>query len=163
MQAPGKNGIDMKKELLIVLLPFVVACSMPEKPATENPVPEQTVVLEEETATTTKAEVDNINVGTALEVLADPKVILLDVRTPEEQKAGVIGQPICIDIRADDFEARVKAEVNKDDAVLVYCHAGGRSARAAQQLVDMGYTQVMNLEGGLSTWEADGNEVQILE
>ena len=36
--------------------------------------------------------------------------------------------------------------------VLLQCKSGGRSAKAAASLVARGFTQVVNLEGGINAW-----------
>jgi thioredoxin len=41
----------------------------------------------------------------------------------------------------------------------VYCKAGGRSAQAAEIMVQNGFKHVYNLEGGISAWQANGNPV----
>ncbi len=43
-------------------------------------------------------------------------------------------------------------EVPNDKPVVVYCHHGGRSARAVQWLLQQGYSQAVNLAGGIEAW-----------
>ena len=43
-------------------------------------------------------------------------------------------------------------EVPKDRPLVVYCHHGGRSARAVQWLLQQGFTQAVNLAGGIEAW-----------
>ena len=42
------------------------------------------------------------------------------------------------------------AEVDADTALYVYCYSGSRSRMAADQLIDMGYTNVHNIGGIVS-------------
>ena len=49
---------------------------------------------------------------------------------------------------------------NKDEALLVVCKAGGRSANGAQALSKMGFSKVMNLVGGMLAWNAAGRPVE---
>jgi phage shock protein E len=44
--------------------------------------------------------------------------------------------------------------------IVVHCNAGGRGALAAKSLMEMGYTNVANLEGGLNAWRERGYEVE---
>lgn len=83
------------------------------------------------------------------------KYTLLDVRTPEEWKAGHLKDAVHIDWYADDFAARV-SKLDKSKPVLVYCAAGGRSAEAQEAMRDLGFKHVVNLKGGYSAWTAAG-------
>lgn len=40
--------------------------------------------------------------------------------------------------------------------IVVYCMTGRMSAIAAEALVRMGYTNVLNLDGGMVAWEKEG-------
>lgn len=77
--------------------------------------------------------------------------IVVDVRSAEEYGSGHLPQSTNIPI--GDFAARL-AEVetltggDKTKPIVVHCAAGGRAARAKQQLDAAGYTTVVN-GGGL--------------
>ncbi len=45
---------------------------------------------------------------------------------------------------------------NKSARILVYCRSGAESAIAAQTLLDLGYTNVWNLDGGMNAWQSSG-------
>ncbi len=47
--------------------------------------------------------------------------------------------------------------------VALYCAEGERSALAADTLQDLGYTDVVHLEGGFAAWTADDGEVETVE
>ena len=47
-------------------------------------------------------------------------------------------------------------EIPTGKPVVVVCHSGSRSALATQQLLKAGLSQVANLRGGLSRWNAEG-------
>lgn len=77
------------------------------------------------------------------------QALLLDVRSPAEYASGHIRDAIPIplsDIAMDI--GRVAPE--KSAPIIVYCQSGGRSASARQQLLQMGYQNVVN-GGGLHT------------
>ena len=40
--------------------------------------------------------------------------------------------------------------------MIVYCRSGARATLAASTLMEMGYHNVANLEGGFSAWQAAG-------
>lgn len=73
--------------------------------------------------------------------------ILIDVRTPVEYAEGHLENAKNINWFDKNFEEQVKS-LDKEETIYVYCKAGGRSAKAQQKLLDMGYKNVINLEGG---------------
>lgn len=81
--------------------------------------------------------------------------ILLDVRTPDEWNAGHLKDAVHIDWYGADFKQRV-ANLDKSKPVLVYCAAGGRSGKAQDVMLDLGFKRVVNLEGGYTAWTAAG-------
>lgn len=83
---------------------------------------------------------------------------ILDVRTDKEWAAGHLRNAVHIDWFAADFAAQV-AKLDKNKPVLVYCEAGGRSAKAQRKLTGLGFKRVVNLNGGFKTWKAQGNAV----
>jgi len=48
---------------------------------------------------------------------------------------------------------------NREAKIVLYCRSGSMSATAARALVDLGFTNVWNLEGGFVGWEAQGYEL----
>lgn len=86
-------------------------------------------------------------------------VQLLDVRTLEEFGASHLKNAQNICVTNDDFQEKVKS-LNKDKPVYVYCEKGGRSATAAKILSEMGFTEVYDLQGGITNWEEKGLETE---
>ena len=85
----------------------------------------------------------------------DKKVVLLDVRTPEEYAQGHIENSININYYDAAFSQKVEELVsNKNAKVLVYCRSGGRSSSAVSKLDKLGYTSLVNLKGGFSAWSS---------
>ena len=74
-------------------------------------------------------------------------ILLVDVRTPQEYEAGHLENAQNINWFDADF-AENFSEIDKDEIIYVYCKVGGRSAQAQEKLISMGYTNVINLEGG---------------
>lgn len=92
----------------------------------------------------------NISQEAAKEIMDTKECIILDVRTPEEFAEGHIPGAILI----PDYEIAEKAPnilTDKDALILVYCRSGRRSKNAANQLVDMGYTNIKEF-GGIIDW-----------
>ena len=76
--------------------------------------------------------------------------VILDTRTEEEYEQGHIPGAIVI----SHEEIKEKAEsvlTDKDQLILVYCRSGRRSKLAAQDLADLGYTNVKEF-GGIIDW-----------
>ena len=85
--------------------------------------------------------------------MAEPGVIVLDVRMQQEYDAGHIANAVLLPlplIEAGDA-AVAKALPDKDAEILVYCRSGRRSAIAANALINMGYTNVFDF-GGINDW-----------
>ncbi|MEZ4721871.1 MAG: rhodanese-like domain-containing protein [Flavobacteriales bacterium] len=82
-------------------------------------------------------------------------VQLVDVRTPGEWQSGIIEGAHLIDINGSSFKEDV-AKLDRSVPVLVYCRSGGRSSSAASIMADMGFTQVYNLQGGITAWAGSG-------
>ncbi len=84
---------------------------------------------------------------------------VVDVRESYEWEAGHI--PGARLIPRDTLEDRAAEELpDRGRRIVVHCNAGGRGALAAKSLMEMGYTNVANLEGGLNAWRQRGYEVE---
>ena len=75
--------------------------------------------------------------------------VLLDVREPDEVAIAAI--PGSLNIPMGDVQAHM-AELPRDEEIVVMCHHGGRSARVATFLAQVGFENVVNLEGGIDAW-----------
>lgn len=61
----------------------------------------------------------------------------------------------------DQIEQNVdKLPADKDARVVIYCRSGSMSTISARTLVELGYTDVWNLDGGMIAWEASGRPLQ---
>ncbi len=87
--------------------------------------------------------------GAEAKVFVQKGARLVDVRTPEEFAAGHIEGALNIPIA--DLDAR-KAELSKDDEIVLYCRSGARSARGEKLLKEAGYMKVHNM-GAMSNWK----------
>ena len=57
----------------------------------------------------------------------------------------------------DQIEQNIdKLPADKDARLVIYCRSGGMSGISARTLVELGYTDVWNLDGGMIAWEASG-------
>lgn len=58
----------------------------------------------------------------------------------------------------DEIELNLdKLPVEKGAKLVIYCRSGGMSAIATRTLVNLGYTDVWNLDGGMIAWEDGGH------
>lgn len=76
--------------------------------------------------------------------------IVLDVRTKEEYAEGHVPGAILIPHDAISTEAE-ETLTDKGQLILVYCRSGNRSRQAAETLVSLGYTNVVDF-GGIGDW-----------
>jgi len=93
-----------------------------------------------------------------LSKLQSSGVKVVDVRTLGEVQQGKIPGAIHIEISAD--LATKMASFDKEQPVIVYCQAGGRSAKAAEQLKTAGFKTIYNYGGGMADWRSKGNKVE---
>jgi rhodanese-related sulfurtransferase/rubrerythrin len=75
--------------------------------------------------------------------------LLLDVRQPEEYKAGHI--PGAIFIPLGELDTR-QEELERSKKIITYCRSGRRSMAAAIALCGLGFKDVHHLEGGILNW-----------
>ena len=78
------------------------------------------------------------------------EVFLLDVREPDE--VAEWAYPVGVNIPLGELSSRLD-EIPRDVTIVVACHAGHRSARAAQALSEAGWS-AENLTGGAVAWAA---------
>lgn len=94
-----------------------------------------------------------------LKLLQDNPGVLLDIRTPEEVSEGFLKNASFINFYDENFLQKA-SWVKKNQPIYVYCHAGGRSSKAAEMLIELGFREVYNLVGGYSKWVEDGYLVE---
>lgn len=85
----------------------------------------------------------------ALELENNKNIHLIDVRSPEEYRAGHI--PNSLNLPLENVAHIARHVADKDARIFVYCLSGGRSQAACAQLTRLGYTQVVNI-GGIGQW-----------
>lgn len=88
------------------------------------------------------------------ELMKQPDVVILDVRTPQEFQGGHIPNALLIDYNSGYFADQAE-KLDRDKTYLVYCAVGGRSSKASQILIDKGFKNVYNLQNGFSKWDGE--------
>lgn len=94
-------------------------------------------------------------------IAANPKIVLLDVRSPGEFKGSSKEVPSfghfknAININVKELEGRMnELSKYKNSEIIVYCSHSHRSPRASYLLGSQGFTNVKNMRGGVSTLAA---------
>ena len=81
--------------------------------------------------------------------------VVLDVREVEEYELGVIPESILIP--QGKIEESIKERIpNHDQPIIAMCAGGVRSAFAAVTLNELGYTNVVSMDGGFNLWKQQG-------
>ena len=109
---------------------------------------------------TAKARVATVTPADAREEITRGDAVVLDVREPiewEEHIAGAVQVPRGIlEFQADPTSPAHNPALQPDRRVIVVCRSGTRATLAAATLMDLGFTDVANLEGGMNAWKGAG-------
>jgi len=84
---------------------------------------------------------------------------LVDVREPSEF-SGELGHIPGAELVPMGGVMAQAISWNKDEPLVLVCRSGGRSGNVAQALTQAGFRQVMNLVGGMLSWNAAGRAVE---
>ncbi len=95
-------------------------------------------------------EVKIVTADEASEFLLDQDVFLLDVHVPEQVHIPGTDAVIPYDKVTDNID---QLPVDTDTPILVYCRSGGMSRPVSVELVQMGYTNVYDLVGGMNAYK----------
>ncbi len=102
------------------------------------------------------AQLDDWLAQAASETLAGGMPVVLDVREPWELQTA--------SVKAEGFELRHipmrsvperLSELDRDQPIACLCHHGMRSAQVANFLMNQGFTQVVNIHGGIHAWSQE--------
>ncbi len=114
-------------------------------------------LMDEATSNIPQIQPQNLNI-------LDEKLLLLDVREPEEFSSGYINSLNHLTIPRGKLEfaaiKKIAIDYGHDTNIVTYCYKGPRGALAACQLKKMGFTNVKNLDGGLLNWLDCGNTIK---
>ena len=104
-------------------------------------------------ASALQAQVKSISSDTAVLLLKDTSIGLIDVRTPREFKEGHIPGALHMDVLEEESFLRQIASLPKNKTYIVYCRSGVRSLRAVELMQQNGFQQLLNLEKGILGWK----------
>ncbi len=77
---------------------------------------------------------------------------LVDVRTPSEWAEGTLPAALNIDYNNPNFEPELQ-KLDKTKTLCIFCQVGGRSAKAHKIALNLGFKQVIELDGGYKAWK----------
>lgn len=107
-----------------------------------------------------KVEYKNLSSAQFEELIKNPNVQLVDVRTLAEHMEGHIPGSLNINVKDEEgFPEAVDELLDKGKEVAVYCRSGRRSRTAADLLVKKGF-KVYNLDKGILNWIEEGREIE---
>lgn len=144
--------MKMKNRLLPVLLIFILIFSLAlngcDSPSTTTSVMQTETGEKQQQASGQSYQ--NITPETLKQMMeTDKNLIIVDVREEAEYVDGHIAGSQLVPM--SEFQSRV-SEIPKDKKVALVCQSGSRSSMATEYLVQLGYNQVYNLDGGMMTW-----------
>jgi rhodanese-related sulfurtransferase len=94
-----------------------------------------------------------ISPSDAAVLLRDKKARFIDVREPWEVATvhieGAVPMPM------GDVPSRAHQELDPDEHVVVFCHAGVRSMNVTVWLRNQGFEEVQSLRGGIDAWSVE--------
>ena len=89
-----------------------------------------------------------VSMAEGLEIAKNnPDAIIVDVRHDDEYKAGHIPGAVLLTMETITAETAAKVLPDKNQMILIYCRSGRRSKIAAQNLLDLGYTNLIEFGG----------------
>lgn len=81
--------------------------------------------------------------------------VVLDVRTPEEYKAGFVGNAVNYNVMDSLAFINSISSLDKNKKYLLYCKSGRRSGKALVMMKNMGFINVRHLKGGVTEWKGE--------
>lgn len=77
----------------------------------------------------------------------NPKAVIVDVRRDDEYKAGHIPGALLLTLEKITKESAAKVLPDKSQMIFIYCRSGRRSKIAANKLLELGYTNLIEFGG----------------
>lgn len=138
----------------------LVACGQEESESSESKTKNEPSKKEadvDDTEDSQTASVIDLDASDFKSVINPSIGILLDVRTPQEVAGEHLKDASFIDVYDPKFADKINM-MDKSKEIYVYCKGGGRSAQAADILLQNGFKKVYNLQGGIMAWNNEGYE-----
>jgi len=140
----------MKVLSAVLLTISIIASSCDGKKTTSQTTSDEKVVV----VTPQKETLAVIDAASFQNDLASKSDIqLVDVRTPAEYAESHLKGAINYSVTEPTFQEKV-SQLDTNKPIYVYCKSGGRSGRASEQLKQFGFTEIRDLQGGITAWNA---------
>jgi rhodanese-related sulfurtransferase len=96
-----------------------------------------------------KENIDSISVQEVdqLQQNLNQEYVIIDVRTPEEFEKGNVSGAQNVDVKSDSFKEQI-GTYDRENKYIVYCRSGKRSAKAYGIMKELGFTNLLNMDGG---------------
>jgi rhodanese-related sulfurtransferase len=89
----------------------------------------------------------------AAALLREKKARLIDVREPWEVATAHVEGAMTMPM--GEVPARARQELDPEEHIVVFCHAGVRSMNVTVWLRNQGFEQVQSLRGGIDAWSRE--------
>jgi sulfur-carrier protein adenylyltransferase/sulfurtransferase len=99
-----------------------------------------------------RTRIEELDVLQAREEIERGEAVLLDTREPHEYAEAHLEGATLVP-PATVAERIAELVPDRSQRVILYCRTGNRSARAADQLQELGYENVANVAGGIVAWQ----------
>ena len=103
------------------------------------------------------AEINFISDSDLIE-MQDIDYIIIDVRTSDEFSSGYIKNAMNLDFYSESFQNDILS-IDKNLPVVLYCRTNNRSTKTANILKENGFKEISVLEGGITDWVKNGNDI----
>ena len=98
----------------------------------------------------------DISVGELQTMLANKDFTLVNVHIPFEGNIASTD----LSIPYDQIAQNLDKLPDKSARIVLYCRSGRMSGIAAETLVNLGYTNILSLDGGMAAWEQAGQTIE---
>ncbi len=149
----------MKKRMFVWMLAFVFVLSTVSLTLAQQKAPAWQSTVVKDWVAKAKAEIKLVTIQDVKGALdKKEKAIILDVRDPDEYKAGHM--PGAINVSRGTLEFVIWDKVpDRNAKIYVHCKTGGRSALAVKTLNDLGYKNAVSMDATFESWIKAGYPV----
>jgi rhodanese-related sulfurtransferase len=140
----GRHLATVLRALVLASVLVVVACGGSDSSGDDAGVPATDVAL--------------VGPDEFAAQMTDSDAVVVNVHVPYEGE--IAGTDLFIPF--DEILSSEDLPGDKDQPLLVYCRSGNMSAQSTAELIEAGYRDVTELEGGMQAWEAAGRTIELV-